>query len=109
MSTRTRIARVVTVGATLGAAARLYEEPANLARFWHLVLCSLVAFHATSRHARHPLPLNDHEAATAYLTLPVALATYRYGHNATNGLLVAVACVWVITTYLSRMGENEGS
>jgi hypothetical protein len=106
VSTRTRIARVVTVGATLGAAIHLYEEPHNPARFYHLVTCALIAFHATSRHARYPKPLNDHEAAVAYLTLPVALATYRYEHNASNGLLALVACVWVITTYLSR--EVEG-
>jgi hypothetical protein len=65
VTTHTRIARFVTAGSALGAAARLYEEPANLARFYHLVASTLMAFHAVSRH---PLPLNDHEAAAAYLT-----------------------------------------
>ena len=109
MSTLTRIARVVTVGSALGAAARLYEEPHNPARFYHLVASTLMAFHAVSRHARYPQPINDHEAAATYLTLPVALALYGCEHSASNGLLVVVACVWAITTYLSRMDGDEGS
>ena len=95
-----------TVGATLGAAI---EEPSNPARFWHFVLCALVAFHAVSRHAREPQPINHHEAAASYLTLPVALVTYRYDHSTSNGVVVLVTCIWVVTTYLSRITEDEGS
>jgi hypothetical protein len=107
VTTLTRIARVVTVGSALGAAARLYEEPHNPARFYHLVASTLMAFHAVSRHARYPQPINDHEAATAYLTLPVSLALYGCEHSASNGLLVAISAIWSLTTCLSR--ENESS
>ena len=107
MTTLTRIARVVTVGATLGAAARLYEEPHNPARFWHLVASTLMAFHAVSRHARYPKPISDHEAATAYLTLPVAVIAYRYGHGAIHAVWTIIAALWSLATYLDR--ENEDS
>ncbi len=109
MTTHTRITRVVTVGVALGAAARLYEEPHNPARFYHLVASTLMAFHAVSRHARYPQPINDHEAATAYLTPPVALALYGCEANVENGLLVAISAIWAIITYAYVAGADEGS
>lgn len=55
--TLSRIARVLTVGATLGAAYRLHEEPHSPGKFWHLVTCALVTYPAISTpHRGEPPP-----------------------------------------------------
>lgn len=106
--TRTRIARMLILGATLGAAARLYEDPHDPGRFWHLIACTLASVYAVSRHHRGDhTPVNDHEAAAVYLSPPVSLLANRYDTTAPNALWVVAATLWAITIWFRR--ENESS
>lgn len=105
--TRTRLARIVILGATLGAAARWVEAPNDPGRFSHLLGCALAAYHVTSRHRRSPAPYDDHEAATAYLSPPLALVTYHYEPTTSAALWCAATLVWALTVYATRELESS--
>jgi hypothetical protein len=103
----TRIARIVILGTTLGAAARWVEAPNDPGRFFHLLGCALAAYHAMSRHLRSPAPYDDHEAATAYLSPPLAAVTYHYEPTTSAALWCAVSAVWALTVYVNRELESS--
>lgn len=106
--TSSRIARVLTVGATLGAAYRLHEEPHNPGKFWHLVTCALAAYLAISTHHRgEPPRLNPHETSASYLAVPTALLAYRYETTATNAIWIAAVLAWAVCAYVSNQNEDS--
>jgi len=105
--TRGRLARVIVLGSTIGAVARWVEAPNEPGRFLHVLGCGLLTYHTLSRSRREELPVDDHEAATAYLSPPVAILAYHYDPTTNNALWIAVTTVWAVTIWLRREVESS--
>jgi hypothetical protein len=105
--TRARLARIIVLGSTIGAVARWAEAPNKPGRFLHVIGCGLLTYHILSRARREELPVDDHEAATAYLSPPVAILAYHYDPTTNNALWIAVTTVWAVTIWLRREVESS--
>ena len=105
--TRARLARIIVLGSTIGAVARWAEAPNKPGRFLHVIGCGLLTYHTLSRARCEELPVDDHEAATAYLSPPVAILAYHYDPTTNNALWIAVTTFWAVAIWLRR--EVEGS
>jgi len=100
--TRTRIARILALGATIGAATRFYEAPYDPSLFWNLVALGLISFYVVSRYRHEEDPISYREALSVYLSLPAAAMSYYHDPNALTGLWIVASALWAITTYIAR-------